>query len=621
MIMTFFNKLGIKKSLLLMILLAALAIGICIYISTSYIVKGVLSELVETNVDAELKATFRLMDANYLLHENSNKIVINSTETAVKLMGGIQEHDEIIELNGVPTKRWTVNGKTINGSSLAETIAHINDGGAFTIFQKTSQGYVRISTNVKSSNGKNPLGSKMEHQAVVKAIESHQDYIGITDILGTPYITHYHPIMKGNRIIGMLFTGLEYQKLMDENSRLSSYKILEHGEISWFTNGINKNVDTKSSLVSLPDDVFKNIMNFTKEDEVNTLYYKDKGENYVIHFTYSKRSNGYMCYKYPESDKYNSLSKIMWTIIITLLLVITLLFISMTYYVNNLVQSIGGEPSEVEDMVMAFADGDLRMKKVKTNPTGILASCYKMANNLRDMVGKLKEGAENIGNSSNEINKTTQSLSQTSNEQAATADQIVQSVNFIQQEVANNAEKRNETAAIADKIKADVEEVKHSQQENLKAVRNISEKIDIINDIAFQTNILALNAAVEAARAGEHGKGFAVVAAEIRKLAEKSKNSANDIIDGANNTVHTTEIATVKLEAIIPEVDKCAEFVNEIAEAGKNQLDSINLIDESLKQLNQSIQANAAASEELAVSAQVLDEQADTFKTANTFRL
>jgi len=621
MIMTFFNKLGIKKSLLLMILLAALAIGICIYISTSYIVKGVLSELVETNVAAELKTAFRLMDANYLLHENSNKIVINSTETAVKLMGGIQEHDEIIELNGVPTKRWTVNGKTINGSSLAETIAHINDGGAFTIFQKTSQGYVRISTNVKSSNGQNPLGSKMEHQAVVKAIESHQDYIGFTDILGTPYITYYHPIMKGNRIIGMLFTGLEYQKLMDENSRLSSYKILEHGEIAWFTTGINKNVETKSSFVSLPDDVFKNIMNFTKEDEVNTLYYKDKGENYVIHFAYSKRSNGYLCYKYPESDKYNSLSKIMWTIIITLLLVITLLFISMTYYVNNLVQSIGGEPSEVEDMVMAFADGDLRMKKVKTNPTGILASCYKMANNLRDMVGKLKEGAENIGNSSNEINKTTQSLSQTSNEQAATADQIVQSVNFIQQEVANNAEKRNETAAIADKIKADVEEVKHSQQENLKAVRNISEKIDIINDIAFQTNILALNAAVEAARAGEHGKGFAVVAAEIRKLAEKSKNSANDIIDGANNTVRTTEIATVKLEAIIPEVDKCAEFVNEIAEAGKNQLDSINLIDESLKQLNQSIQANAAASEELAVSAQVLDEQADTFKTANTFRL
>ena len=125
---------------------------------------------------------------------------------------------------------------------------------------------------------------------------------------------------------------------------------------------------------------------------------------------------------------------------------------------------------------------------------------------------------------------------------------------------------------------------------------------------------MALNAAVEAARAGEHGKGFAVVAAEIRKLAEKCKNSATDIIESAQNTVQSTETAHSKLAEILPEVDKSAEMINQIAEAGNNQAMSISLIDENVKQLNNSIQANAAASEELAVSAQELDDQAKRFR-------
>ena len=96
-------------------------------------------------------------------------------------------------------------------------------------------------------------------------------------------------------------------------------------------------------------------------------------------------------------------------------------------FVNKVLISIGGEPSDVESLVNQMADGNLKIAKNNSSQktTGILAACYQMANNLRGMLERIIEGSDNISNSSSEINRTTQNLSQTSNEQAATADQIV----------------------------------------------------------------------------------------------------------------------------------------------------------------------------------------------------
>jgi methyl-accepting chemotaxis protein len=244
-----------------------------------------------------------------------------------------------------------------------------------------------------------------------------------------------------------------------------------------------------------------------------------------------------------------------------------------------------------------------------------------MAENLKDILQKIYDGANQLQVSSSEINKTTQTLSQNANVQASNADNIVSSMSLIGEEIRTNAEMTSKASKITHKVMDDIDTIKDAQEKSYKAVKDISEKIDIINDIAFQTNILALNAAVEAARAGEHGKGFAVVAAEIRKLAEKSKNSANDIIAGAKTSVDATAKSTELINNILPDINECASLIEMVEMSADNQNNTIQSIDMSIKELNSSIQGNAAASEELAVSAQELNSQADGFRnSAGVFR-
>jgi methyl-accepting chemotaxis protein len=145
-------------------------------------------------------------------------------------------------------------------------------------------------------------------------------------------------------------------------------------------------------------------------------------------------------------------------------------------------------------------------------------------------------------------------------------------------------------------------------------MKQIAQKIAIIDDIAYQTNLLALNAAIEAGRAGEHGKGFAVVAAEVRKLAERSQVAAEEISRLAGGSVELAEKAGSLLGAIVPSIQKTADLVQEISAASSEQNSGVGQINGAITQISQAVQQNAAASEELAstseeVSAQALELQ------------
>jgi len=242
-----------------------------------------------------------------------------------------------------------------------------------------------------------------------------------------------------------------------------------------------------------------------------------------------------------------------------------------------------------------------------------------MVQNLTDIVNTILDGADYIASSSGQLSSTSQQISQGASEQASSTEEVSSSMEEMVSNIQQNTENSQQTEKIALSAVDSIEKVGKSSDESLLSIKQIAEKISIINDIAFQTNILALNAAVEAARAGEHGRGFAVVAAEVRKLAEHSKVAADEIVDLSNKSVSVTEEASKLLADLVPEIHKTANLVQEISAASMEQNAGAAQVNNAIQQLNSVTQQNAAASEELATSAEEMSGQAESLKQTISF--
>jgi methyl-accepting chemotaxis protein len=185
--------------------------------------------------------------------------------------------------------------------------------------------------------------------------------------------------------------------------------------------------------------------------------------------------------------------------------------------------------------------------------------------------------------------------------------------------IQQNADNAQETEKIAQKAANDAEQGGQAVKQTVEAMRNIAEKITIIEEIARNTNLLALNAAIEAARAGEHGKGFAVVASEVRKLAERSQKAAGEISELSTSSVDVAEEAGTLLEALVPDIQRTAELVQEISAASGEQRSGSQQVNKALAQLDQVVQQNASQAEEMSSMAEELAGQADSLQDTMSY--
>lgn len=249
----------------------------------------------------------------------------------------------------------------------------------------------------------------------------------------------------------------------------------------------------------------------------------------------------------------------------------------------------------------------------------LMTALNRMNNQLKFILEEISSGIENIFVASTEMNKNATELSEAATDQAATTEEISSSIEELHANFLQNAENANTTEEIALTSVSGIREGNEATVLASNSLNNIIDKVGFIGDLAFQTNILALNAAVEAARAGEHGRGFAVVAAEVKKLADSSKDAAESINKVSKATAIASDEAGVKLKNIVPEIEKTAELIQGIKLASREQEAGINQMNMAIQQLNNIAQQNAFSSENMANSSQELSVLADKLKKVITF--
>lgn len=307
-----------------------------------------------------------------------------------------------------------------------------------------------------------------------------------------------------------------------------------------------------------------------------------------------------------ELERLIRMSDLIYIIVVAVILVlsIVLALIVTSSFLRSIKRSIAA--------AVKISEGDLRvtMDVNSKDEFGDLANTLQeTVSNLTDIVSKILLAADNVAAGSQELSQSAQQLSQGATEQASGTEEVTSSMEEMDSNIQQNSDNASQTEKLARKVSDDAIKSGEAVTKTVEAMRQIAEKIAIIEDIARNTNLLALNAAIEAARAGDHGKGFAVVASEVRKLAERSQSSANEISQISTSSVQTAEEAGDMLDTLIPDIQRTAELIQEISAASAEQRSGVDQINQAMLQLDQITQQNASASEEIASTSEELASQ------------
>lgn len=356
---------------------------------------------------------------------------------------------------------------------------------------------------------------------------------------------------------------------------------------------------------------------FHLDDHYLTLkrHFKDfSGENTGLYFLGVNRQQ--------VMNQVNQTENMLITVLGVLFGIFVVFMILLNFFVNRMIIR---PVNKGVAFAQSIASGDLstRIKVDQKDEIGQLANALSnMSDKLVGIVTNIRNGAENIASASQQISSSSQQMSQGASEQASSAEEVSSSMEEMKSNIQQNTDNAQQTEKISVTTSESIQKGNQAAQNSASSMKEIAEKISIINDIAFQTNILALNAAVEAARAGEHGKGFAVVASEVRKLAERSGEAAREIDEKSQAGVQIAEEAGQQLSQIVPEVEKTSQLVQEITAASNEMNSGADQVNNAIQQLNSVTQQNASSSEELASNAEELSGQAEELKqTIRFFKL
>ncbi len=620
-------KIGTRLNIILGSIIVLLFLSLT-YVTTTNTKNDILEE-------TDLRLTEQVNDlTNFLLNEiklNQQQVNIGIEYAKLYLnnLGSIKKdskqqvsmvatNQETKVTTSVSVSTWTINDSILQGSNTIVDDIKEHIGGTATIFQKIPEGYLRISTNVKKLDGSRAVGTFIPNSSpVAQKINNGEEFYGRAFVVNAWYLTGYSPIYIDGEVQGIIYFGVLEKDLKGLKEMFHAkkyfdrgypYLVSQEGELIIHPKEEGSNISDKSFFTDMiHHDVDQGKIKYEWEGDQKIQYYQHipSIDSYIVTTVYYDD----MMKKVISSR--NSILVVMLIAILIFLLVNTSISRSISKGLNKSIQ-----------LAQALANGNLEysIDIDQKDEVGILASnLTNMAKKLKDIIVSIKLGASNIKEASNQLSITSQQISQGAADQASSTEEVSSSMEEMAANIDQNTSNSNQTEKIVNTTAQKVKLGYESSMEAVKSMTDIADKIKIINDIAFQTNILALNASVEAARAGEHGKGFAVVAAEVRKLAENSKNAAEEIDAVSTQGVVTAQTAGNQLNEVMPEMEKSVELVQEITSASQEQNQGASQINNAIQQLSNITQQNAATSEEMASSAEEMASQAEQLNEVISF--
>ena len=626
----------------------------CFVFYTSHVLEREIKDGVVTTVKQNVALA---MDTVELFNDDNYKNAVFSMHILKESLGNIRtngqtiktENDNAVEL--ISEKMGILN----NDHEISDKIKKLTNGGVPTIFAKSGNDFVAVSTSLLLDDGSRALGAL--NKTIYPKMMNKETYIGAINIFGRNYMCVYEPVIQDGEVVAVLFIGYDFTNgLEDLKKTFASMKLGEHGYFSIFNTKTNKfDIHPNQAGKELSGELKATMDNITKEREGAKLVVADGVERIAAFKPFDKLDwillGSAITDDFLTPLKVVSKNFIIASIIVTLLLIIVSIFL-LKKLVANPIDRLGANLNAIT------SDFTLKI------PIYGKDEIAKISNDINNFIERIRVLISDTKNLSSENSSVANELSSTSLQTGKRVEESTQIVEETNQKCKSMQESMKESLSIAQAGKDDLQKASTHIKTATDAIRALSSQIVdsanvenqmagkieqlsrdaeqvksvlvVINDIADQTNLLALNAAIEAARAGEHGRGFAVVADEVRQLAERTQKSLteinatiNVIVQAINDSSEQMGINSKQIQElthVASDVEKTindmsATMNNAIAMSDKTMQDyiatgkNVNEIMDGISEINQISSENARSVEEIASAAEHLNKMTDALNT------